>query len=61
LKGEFYSDFSASSDWYRHCGGELPNTSGNVLVKSPADNIEAEHDLNNVVLRFPFPSCRKKK
>lgn len=62
LKGELSSDFSASSTLYEECR-KLPRTSGRsyAVIKSPANRIEAEHDLYNVVLRFPFSACRTKK
>ena len=29
-------------------------------IKTPAVRIEAEHDIRNLVLRFPFPRCKSK-
>jgi hypothetical protein len=62
LKGEFESDFSSSSALYEECR-KLPRTSGRAyaVVKSPANKIEAEHNLYNVVLRFPFRGCRTRR
>ena len=65
VKGELDSGFSASPDEVKRCPMLKKlikkDTQNYTFLTTPAIKLVAEHDLHNVVLKFPFPSCRQKQ
>jgi hypothetical protein len=64
VKGQIFGALFVSARWYVDCPklDALIKESGedHTTVKTPPINIEANQDVEDVVLRFPFPRCKEK-
>ncbi|HJU93271.1 MAG TPA: hypothetical protein VJ656_10085 [Pyrinomonadaceae bacterium] len=65
VKGQIFGDFQAALGEFEKCPklDALIKASGRDFaeIKSPAIKVEAEHDVENLVLQFSFPRCKKKE
>ena len=64
-KGEIFGEFYASLGDFDKCPklDALIKASGEETaeIKTPTIKIDAEHDIENLVLQFPFPRCKRKE
>lgn len=64
-KGEIFGEFFAALGGFEKCPklDALIKASGeeSAHLKSSVLKVDAEHDTENLVLRFPFPKCKKKE
>ena len=64
-KGEVFAEFIASLGDYEKCQklDALIKASNeeSPTLKSSVIKIDADHDIGNLVLQFPFPKCKKKE
>ena len=65
VKGEVFGEFYASPGDYEKCPklDALIKASGEetAKIKTPVIKVEAEQNVENLVLQFPFPKCKRKE